>query len=266
MENLALYLLVGVCAGLLSGLLGVGGGVVIVPALAIIFKNLSVPEDVVLHMAIGTSLATIVMTSLSAIYAHHRRETIQWPLARQLMPGLVLGSLGGAAIADYLHSDSLQLLLGLFILLVALQIGLGIEPAPYKQLPGRAGMGLAGGGIGILSALFGIGGGLVTVPFLVGRNVPMRFATATSAVCGLIIALTGAAGFIVVGEDSLPAASPLARWSSGFVYWPAFIGITATSILAAPLGAWLAHRLSVRWLRIVFAFVLALTALKILAQ
>lgn len=265
MENLVLYLLVGVCAGLLSGLLGVGGGVVIVPALAIIFAGMSMPANVVLHMAIGTSLATIVITSLSAIYAHHRRDTIQWPLARQLLPGLVVGSLIGAAVADYLRNDSLQFLLGLFILLVALQIGLGIEPAPHKQLPGRTGMGLAGGGIGILSALFGIGGGLVTVPFLVWRNVPMRFATATSVACGLIIALAGATEFMVAGVGAVPAGSPLARWSSGFVYWPAFTGITATSVFAAPFGAWLSHRLSVRWLRRVFALVLGLTALKIFA-
>lgn len=264
MEHLLVYLAVGACAGLLSGLLGVGGGVVIVPALAIIFGELAVPAPIVLHLAIGTSLATIVITSLAAMYAHYRRDTIRWNLAWQLLPWLAMGSLGGALIADYLHSDYLQLLLGLFILVVALQIGLGVKPAPHSPLPGRPGMALAGGGIGILSALFGIGGGVITVPFLVWRNVPIRDATATSVVCGLAIALAGAAGFIWVGVEGERLSSAVAKWSSGFVYWPAFAGITATSVLMAPVGARLAHVLPTRWLEIVFAIVLGLTAVKLL--
>jgi uncharacterized protein len=264
MEHLLVYLTVGACAGLLSGLLGVGGGVVIVPALAIIFQELGIPASIVLHMAIGTSLATIVITSLSAIYAHYRRGTIRWAIAWQLLPWLAAGALGGAFIADYLHSDALQILLALFIFMVALQIGSGVRPAPQSPLPGRAGMALAGGGIGMLSALFGIGGGIITVPFLVWRSVPIRAATATSVVCGFGIALAGAAGFILTGAQTAQLDTAMAAWSSGFVYWPAFAGITATSVLAAPMGARLAHVLPTRWLEIIFAVVLALTALKLL--
>jgi uncharacterized membrane protein YfcA len=265
LENLLSYLIVGACAGLLSGLLGVGGGVVIVPALAIIFQNLAMPQAIVLHMAIGTSLATIVITSLSAIYAHYRRGTIQWWTARQLAPWLVAGSLIGAVIATYLQSNTLKWIIGIFILLVAVQLALHVQPKPHRQLPGRAGMGLVGAGIGILSALFGIGGGAITVPFLLWRNVPMRQATAISVVCGLAIALAGAAGFMLAGEEAAQLTAPFARWSSGFVYWPAFAGIAATSVFMAPVGAWLAQLLPVRWLEIVFAVVLAATALKMFA-
>lgn len=259
-----IYLFVGACAGLLSGLLGVGGGVVIVPALAIIFKELSIPEEIVLHMAIGTSLATIVVTSLSAIYAHHRRGTIQWGIARRLAPWLVAGSLSGAMLATYIQSNSLKWILSLFILLVAIQLALHVQPKPHRQLPGRAGMGLVGAGIGILSSLFGIGGGIITVPFLVWRNVPIRQATATSVVCGLVIGLAGAVGFMMAGAEFAPLTGPGARWSSGFVYWPAFAGIAATSVCTAPLGAWVAQVFPTRWLEIVFAVVLVLTALKML--
>ncbi len=265
MEQLLVYLAIGACAGVLSGLLGVGGGVVIVPALAIIFEQLDVPAAIVLHMAIGTSLATIVVTSLSSIYAHHRRSAIQWRIARQLLPWLVIGSLGGAALANYLHSDSLRVLLGIFIFAVAVQIGSGYQPVLHRPLPGPAGMGLAGGGIGLLSAIFGIGGGIMTVPFLVWRNVPIRLATATSAVCGLIISLAGAVGFMIAGVQAGAPHAHLSQWSTGFVYWPAFAGIVAASVPMAPLGAWLAHVLATRWLEIVFAVTLGMTALKILA-
>lgn len=264
MEHFLVYLAIGACAGVLSGLLGVGGGVVIVPALAIIFEQLDVPAAIVLHMAIGTSLATIVVTSLSSIYAHHRRGAIQWRIAWQLVPTLAIGSLGGAALAGYIHSDSLRVLLGIFIFAVAVQIGFGYKPAPHRPLPGRAGMALAGGGIGLLSAIFGIGGGIMTVPLLVWRNVPIRLATATSVVCGLIIALAGAAGFMIGGVQAGALNAHLSRWSTGFVYWPAFAGIVVASVPTAPLGAWLAHVLATRWLEIVFAVILGMTALKLL--
>lgn len=248
------YAGVGAFAGLLAGLFGVGGGLVIVPVLALLFARSGFAPELIMHLAIGTSLATIVLTSLSSVYAHHRRGAVQWPLVGQLAPGILLGAWLGAALADQLASEWLQVIFGVFELLVALQMGLNLRVSPHRGLPGRVGMGMAGGIIGTLSALVGIGGGTMTVPFLHWCNVAMRHAVATSAACGLPIALAGTAGYIVSGWET-PGLPPL---SSGYLYWPAFAGIVLASVLFAPLGARLAHSLPSGHLKRVFALFLAL--------
>ncbi len=257
---LLVYLLLGAFAGLVAGLLGVGGGLIIVPVLAFVFAEQGVAGPVTMHLAIGTSLASIVFTSISSVRAHHRHGAVLWPVFWQLLPGIVAGALLGAWIADRLATRPLQIFFALFELFVALQLSLNIRPAPQRALPGRFGLFGAGGVIGAVSSLLGIGGGTLTVPFLIWCNVAMRKAVATSAACGLPIAVAGGLGFVIAGwnDARLPAAS------SGYLYWPAFAGIVIASVLTAPLGARLAHRLPATTLKRIFALLLVGLAMKML--
>lgn len=260
MSLIAAYLAVGAFAGLIAGLLGVGGGLIIVPALAWLLVQESINPSWLMHLAIGTSLATIVFTSLSSIRAHHRHGAVRWELVRELSPGIVLGAIAGGLLAKSIPTDGLGILFGLFELLVALQMGFSLSPAAHRPLPGSAGMWGAGGFIGGFSAILGIGGGTLTVPFLVWCRVSMHQAVATSAACGLPIALAGVTGFIIAGwgQDGLP------EYSLGFVYGPAFLGVVVASVLFAPLGAALAHRLPVVVLRRFFALFLAIVGVNML--
>jgi len=259
-ETLLFYLALGAFAGVMAGLLGVGGGLIIVPALAWIFHLQGVAEAVIMHLAIGTSLATIVVTSISSVRAHHRLGAVLWPVFWRLTPGIVAGAWLGAAIADALPSAALRVVFGVFVLLVAAQLGFGAKPAPHRTLPGAAGMFAAGGVIGLVSAIVGIGGGSLTVPWLTWCNTSIRNAVATSAACGLPIALAGAAGFIVTGWDQ----AGLPPWSLGYIYGPAMAGVAVASMLFAPLGARLAHTLPTIALKRVFAGFLALVGIKML--
>lgn len=261
LEILLLYLAVGAFVGILAGLFGVGGGLVIVPVLVFIFHGLGWADAILMHMAIGTSLATILITSLSSVRAHHQHGAVLWPVVWKLTPGIMLGALLGAVLADTLRSDTLRIVFGIFELAVAAQIGLGVKAAAHRQLPGKAGMNLTGGLIGAVSAIVGIGGGTLTVPFLVWCNTAMHKAVATSAACGFPIALAGAVGFIIVGwnETGLPT------WSTGYVYWPAFGVIALASMLFAPLGAKLAHRLPAAKLKRYFALFLMILGIRMLA-
>lgn len=260
MTELVFYPLLGAGAGLLAGMLGVGGGLVIVPVLAVLFYRSGVAPEVVMHLAIGTSLATIVFTSLSSVLAHHRHGAILWTEFRKLTPGILLGAMLGAAVADSLPSKTLRLIFGLFELVVAVQMGLNLKPAPHRSLPGYWGMSGVGSVIGLVSAVVGIGGGTMTVPFLQWCNVAMRQAVATSAACGLPIAVAGAFGYIVTGWNT----PLLPSWSSGYLYWPAFVGVVVASMIFAPLGAKLAHRLPGPVLKRFFALFLAFLGLRML--
>lgn len=258
METWIIYLALGAVAGTLAGLLGVGGGLIIVPVLALVFQSAGFPADLIMHLAIGTSLATIVFTSMSSIRAHHRRGAVLWPLVWRLTPGIVVGALAGASVAELMHSQWLSRFFGVFELLVAVQMAMGLRPSAHRGLPATAGMLGAGGVIGGISAIVGIGGGTLTVPFLSWCNVPMRNAVASSSACGLPIAVSGALGFVITGWG----AAGLPPWSSGYVYWPAFLGIVLASMLFAPLGAALAHRLPAAGLKRVFALLLAVLGLR----
>lgn len=254
------YLLVGVVAGVLAGMLGVGGGLVIVPVLVYLFTLQGFDSSVIMHLAIGTSLATIVLTSLSSIRAHHQRGAVLWSVVGRLTPGIIAGAWFGAVVAHLLPTAALRTIFGLFELAVAAQMAMEVSAAPHRQLPGLAGSTAAGGIIGTVSAIVGIGGGTLTVPFLTWCNVEMRRAVATSAACGLPIALAGAIAFMIAGWNH-PA---LAAVSSGYLHWPAVLGIGLTSVLFAPLGARLAHTLPVRTLRRFFALFLAVLGLRML--
>ncbi len=249
METLSLYLLLGAFAGTLAGLLGVGGGLVMVPVLVFIFQGQVMPSAVIMHMALGTSLAIIMLTSLSSIRAHHQRGAVLWSLCGRLTPGIVLGALSGAVVADMLSDEVLKPVFGIFELLVALQMWLGVRSSLQRNLPDWPGISVAGWVIGSVSAIVGIGGGTLTVPFLTWCRIGIHNAVATSAACGFPIAVAGTLGFIATGwnEAGLPAMS------SGYVYWPAFAAVGVASMLFAPLGARLAHALPADKLKKFFA-------------
>ncbi len=258
--DLGLFLLLGLVAGVLAGLLGVGGGLIIVPALLWLFQSKGFSPEVVMHLAVGTSLATIVVTSVSSMVAHHRRGAVLWPLVARLSPGIVLGALAGAAIADLFSSIWLQRMFACFIILLGLKMAYGAQVEARRGLLGRGGMFLASWVIGTVSAMAGIGGGSLTVPFLHWNSISIRNAVATSSACGLPIALAGMCGFLIAGFGHIG----LPPGSTGFVYWPALPGITVATLLSAPLGARMAHTISVEALRRVFALLLLLMGVKLL--
>ncbi len=257
-----IYLVVGSVAGVAAGLFGVGGGLIIVPALVFSFAALEVSPLVATQLAVGTSLATIVVTSISSVRTHHQLGNVDWRLWCWLAPAIAVGVWLGVNTAAGISGRDLQLLFGVFAVLVAAQMGLGLRPAPSRALPGAAGLFSAGGVIGYVSALFGIGGGSVTVPFLSWCNVRMQRAVATSAACGLPIAVVGALSNIAVdwGREELPA------YSSGFVYWPAFAGIVLTSFWCARIGAHWAQRLPAEQLRRAFALFLLVIGLQFIVR
>lgn len=250
--ELLLYLLLGAVAGVLAGLYGVGGGIIIVPVLVLSFTSHGLAPEILTHLAVGTSLATIVFTSINSTLEHHRRGAVRWPLFRWLTLGIVLGTVLGALTAAAIKGEWLQKIIGTFAVVIAIQLALDLKPRASRDVPGKPGLTAAGGVIGWASAIFGIGGGSLTVPFLVWRSVPMQQAVATSAACGLPIAIAGALSFIWTGwgNPQLPA------WSLGFVYLPGLLGIALTSMFFARIGARLAHRLSPRLLKRLFALLL----------
>jgi uncharacterized protein len=254
------YLALGMIAGLFGGLLGLGGGILIVPALLFLFIWRGLPTDILMHLAVATSLFTIVFTSISSSYAHHKHQAVLWPKVFLLTPGIIIGAVLGALLADHISSDILRRLFGFFEILVAFQIGFSVKPAAQRSLPERSGMLIAGGVIGALSTILGIGGGTLTVPFLVWCHVDIRKAVATSSACGFPIALTGTLSMIMTGLDS----SYLPENSIGYVYWPAAILILITSVLFAPVGAKFAHTMPVNSLKRVFAIVLGCVGLRML--
>ena len=259
MEILA-YLLSGALAGLMAGLLGIGGGLVIVPALAMLFALHGFIADSVMHYAVGTSLATIIPTSISSLLSHQRRSSVQWAVVRSMVPGILLGALASAWLAKQMSSAEMALVFAVFVLLVAAKLLLGAKPSPHRQLPGAIGLGVAGSLIGLVSALLGIGGGTLTVPFLLWNQVDIRLAVGTAATICLPIAIAGTLGFVVSGLDA--PAQP--GYNSGFIYWPAVAGVVLASVPMAPVGARLAHYLPRATLQRVFALLLVVVAVKMI--
>ncbi len=233
------YLLLGAFAGTLAGLFGVGGGLIIVPALVLSFEWQGVSAQVATHLAVGTSLATIVFTSISSMRSHHLKGAVRWPVFWPMGIGLVLGAMAGVMTAASLDGAWLRFVIGLFACLIGLQMALALKPKPSRDLPGKPVLVGVGGGIGWASAICGIGGGSLSVPFLTWCNMRMQLAVGTSAAFGLPIALSGALTNIAGGwsEPLLPEGS------LGFVYLPALVGIVLMSVPFARVGAKIAHRL-----------------------
>lgn len=250
---IAELLLLGTFTGFLAGLLGIGGGMLMVPFMTFLLSQRGVDASLSVKMAIATSMATILFTSLSSVRAHHRRGAVRWDLVRGLAPGIVVGGLAaGAGAFALLKGQWLALVFALFVGFSATQMLLDRKPRPSRQMPGPAGQAAAGGGIGFLSGLVGAGGGFVSVPFMTWCNVPIHNAVATSAALGFPIALAATAGY-VIGGWSLPPALPGAF---GFLYLPALVLIAMASVLMAPVGARAAHAMNVRQLKRVFALLL----------
>lgn len=256
----ALYLLLGAAAGVLAGLFGVGGGMIIVPVLVLSFSAQGFAPEILTHLAVGTSLATIVFTSINSVREHHRRGAVQWSLFRWLTPGILAGAVVGGATAALINGPILQKIIGVFAICIAIQLALNLMPKASGQQPQAPELIAAGSVIGWASAIFGIGGGSLTVPFLVWRSVTIQKAVATSAACGFPIALTGAVVFMVTGWQN----SQLPEWSLGFIYLPALLGIALTSVFFARFGAKLAHRLSPLLLKRLFALLLTVVGLSFL--
>ncbi len=254
-----LYVALGAFAGVLAGLLGVGGGLVIVPVLTFIFTAQHMPEAHILHLALGTSFASIMFTSVSSLRAHHRRGAVEWTVVRRISAGILVGTFAGSWVASQLSTRFLKGFFVVFLYYVAMQMLLNIKPKPHRQLPGLAAMSGVGGVIGGVSSLVGIGGGTMTVPFLVWCNVAIQRAIGTSSAVGFPIALAGAAGYLVNG-----LSAELPQYSLGFVYLPALAGISATSMMTAPLGAKLAHTLPIDLLKKIFALLLVVMGTKML--
>ena len=253
---IAMLLAAGSVAGFLAGLLGIGGGMLLVPVLTLIASARGFPDSYVVKMAIATSLATILFTSLASVRAHHRRGAVRWDIVKLLAPGVVVGSLLGAQIAKQLPTKTLALVFAVFVTYSAVQMFLDKKPKPSRQLPQAAGMFGTGAAIGILSALVGAGGGFLSVPFMTWCNVRIHTAVATSAALGFPIALASTIGYIFAGWGLQDAPAG----SVGYLYLPALVLISAASVLFAPLGARTAHSLNVQQLKRVFACLLFLLA------
>ena len=262
MEFWLFYLLTGIVAGFLAGLLGVGGGLVIVPVLTFIFTAQHFPASHILHLALGTSLASILFTSVSSLRAHHAHGAVNWQLVRGVTPGILAGTFLGTVLAAQLSSNFLKGFFVMFVYYVATQMLLNIKPKPTRQLPGWGGLFGAGSIIGGVSSLVGIGGGTLSVPFMTWCNIKMHQAIGTSAAIGFPIALAGAAGYIVNGLGT----AGLPEYHLGFVYLPALAGLVLASVLTAPLGARLAHRLPVPQLKKIFAALLYVLGTRMLVS
>ncbi|RZJ26458.1 MAG: sulfite exporter TauE/SafE family protein [Haliea sp.] len=249
-------LLLGAGTGFLAGLLGIGGGMLMVPFVTFILTAKGFPSEYTVKMAVATSLATICFTSLSSVRAHHKRGAVLWPIVRVLAPGIVLGSLVGAQIAVALPGKVLSVLFAGFVAFSATQMFLDRKPKPSRTLPGALGTFGMGGVIGMLSALVGAGGAFVSVPFMTWCNVKIHDAVGTSAALGFPIALAGTLGYVWAGQG-LPQMPP---GSIGYLYLPGLVVISLASISTAPLGARLAHSMDIRPLKKVFASVLYVLA------
>jgi uncharacterized membrane protein YfcA len=245
-------LAMGCFGGFAAGLLGIGGGMILVPFITMVLTSSGVPESLVVHMAIATSLATIMFTSLSSVRAHHKHGAVVWRIVALLAPGIVVGSTIGPWIGKQMNSATLAAFFGAFVAFSATQMLINKKPAAARELPGTPGMFAAGGLIGIVSGLVGAGGGFISVPFMTWCNVRIHNAVATSAALGFPIALAGTIAnvFYGWGEPDLP------DYSLGFIYVPALLIIVAASVMTAPLGARTAHRMPVRQLQKVFAVIL----------
>ena len=260
MLEFLLFFITGALTGILSGLLGVGGGMVIVPILLILLPQNHVPPDQVMHVALGTSLATIIFTSWASAKAHHGHGKVNWHLVRHISPGIVIGTLFGAWLAARMHTGSLKVVFVIFVFYVGTQMLVNYCPPPSREPPSSRLLWMAGSVIGVFSSLVGIGGGSLTVPFLVCCRCHMREAVATSAAVGFPIAVAGTLGYMVPGF----AIANLPPYSMGYVYLPAVAGITAARMITAPWGARLAHSLPVPVLKKGFAMLLYGLGLKML--
>lgn len=257
MTVIVFYLLAGLAAGFLAGLLGIGGGLVLVPVLALLFDWQGFPEPVIMPLALGTSLATIAFTSVASVRVHHAQGAVDWRTLWRMTPGIVAGALGCTALAAQLSPSALKLVFAVYAGIAATQLVFNAQPPASRQLPGAGGLAAAGGMVGGFAVLAGVGGAVTSIPFLVWCNVPARTAIGTASAIGLPVAVAGSLGYIAFGlTTDLPPAS------FGFVHMPALAVIAVATLFAAPAGARASHRLPVPVLRKALATALYIVALR----
>ena len=284
MEWWLVYLLLGAVVGFFAGLLGIGGGIIVVPVLTFIFTAQDFPPDRILHLALGTTMATIIFTSAASLRTHHAHGVVNWMIVKNITPGIILGTLGGATLAGTLTTQILSAIFVIFIFYVATRMLLKIYPAPDRfkigslwsrfpalftkttstrdyQLPGRKGLFATGSLIGLVSSLFAIGGGMLTIPFLALCNVKLHHAIGTAAAIGFPIAVAGSIGYIANG---MVQSQTLPDYSLGYIYLPALGWIALASILTAPIGARTTHTTKSDILRKILVVLLYLLAIKML--
>ena len=248
-------LIAGAIAGTMAGLLGIGGGTIIVPVIALVLETQGISKDVIIKVAVGTSLATIMVTAISSVYAHHRRGAVDWQIFKVLTPWILAGTVVGTIIVDLMPGDVLYVAFIIFLYLAATRLAIGYISGG-RSLPRLPGMAMMGTINGIISAMMGIGGGVINVPFFTYCSVPIKRAIATAAAIGLPLATVSAIGFVITGlnETGLPKAS------LGYINLPIFASVVSASVLFAPLGAKLAHALPERVLNIFFSLFLYIMA------
>lgn len=262
MLTLTLYLLTGACTGILAGLLGIGGAIIVVPVLVKLFTP-QFPPDLVMHLAVGSSLAIMIFTTLSAAYAYYRRGLISFPLFYKFTPGLIVGAITGSFISRQIPSRGLAIFFGIFMLVVAVNLFFSKKFTVQRPLPGLVVLSSVAFLIGILSGILGVGGGTMMVPFFAYCQIEMHKVTGTSSLCGLSLALTGTLCFIITGWTASMSAN-LPTGTTGYIYWPAVISIASASLIFAPLGTRLAVLTSGRTLKRIFALLLVVTAYSLL--
>ncbi len=262
MEWYAAYLALGAIAGFLGGLFGIGGGTILVPTLLLLFEAQDFPREHTMHLALGSSMAVIVFTALASMHKHHQHGAVNWMVVRRITPGILLGTALGALSAAAIPARGLGLVFALFVYFAAIQILLDLRPPPARELPGTAGLTLAGTFTGWISSLVSIGGGTVVIPFLTWCNVPLRHAIGTASAIGFPVAVGGTLGYIAIGSHLGTLPEP----HVGYVYLPALLWVALASVVAAPFGARTAHRIEVGVLRKLFAVLLLGLATKLLLK
>jgi uncharacterized protein len=259
LAEIGAYLAIGAVVGFFAGLLGIGGGIIIVSSLALMFAAHGYSPEFVMHMAIGTSLAAIMAGAFASFRAHHRHGAVDWEVVKAMTPGLLVGVLGGVGVARLVPTGYLKFFFLAFMAFMTAMMAFNIRPKPSRDLPGRAGLTGWALFIGAVSSLFGGGAAAIGVPFLTWCNMTTHRAIGTCAAMGFPLAVAGAVGYVLAGWN----VAGLPEWSAGFVYLPAFVGISVTSMITAPWGAKLAHKLRGATLRRIFALFLIVMGIKL---
>tara|TARA_X000001036_G_scaffold384939_1_gene379196 strand:+ start:424 stop:1209 length:786 start_codon:yes stop_codon:yes gene_type:complete len=260
--EILLYFLLGSFSGVLAGLFGIGGGIIIIPTFFYIYAYLGFPEEILSHMVLGSSLGVIVFSSISSTYSHNSKGAVNWDLIKVVAPSIIIGSALGGITAGFLESTTLQGLVALFLVVASVQLIFEFPPPPQNPQTNLVGPVIAGGGIGWLSGVFGIGGGIFSVPYFYHRGLKMMSAIGTSAACGIPIALAGSISYMIIGFDNIN----IPENSVGYVYLPATIIVGLMSSLTAKYGVNIAHRMKQKKLRIAFAFLVIIMALNLLMR